>query len=109
MKAAYSFFNHPEVEPERVQSAHRAGVLEQLEVAGTYVLIEDTTELDWTGRAPIPGLGPIGNHREVVQGVRLHSVLAARWPEGVTSGEDGRRPAVELVYSHQLFSPVVCR
>ena len=72
-------------------------MLEQLETAGTYVLMEDTTELDWTGRAPIPGLGPIGNHREGVQGVRLHSVLAARWPEGATSGEDGRRPAVELI------------
>ena len=97
VKAAYSFFNHPEVGPETVQSAHRAGVLEQLEAAGTYVLMEDTTELDWTGRAPIPGLGPIGNHREGVQGVRLHSVLAARWPEGATSGEDGRRPVVELI------------
>jgi hypothetical protein len=49
VKAAYPFFGHPEVEPERVQSAHRAGVLEQLEAAGTYVLMEDTTELDWTG------------------------------------------------------------
>lgn len=97
VKAAYTFFDHPEVGPETVQSAHRAGVLEQLEAAGTDVLIEDTTELDWTGRAPIPGLGPIGHHREGVQGVRLHSVLAARWPEGATSGEDGRRPAVELI------------
>jgi hypothetical protein len=35
VKAAYTFFDHPEVEPETVQSAHRAGVLEQLEAAGT--------------------------------------------------------------------------
>lgn len=97
VKAAYTFFNHPEVEPDAVQSAHRAWVLEQLERPGTYLLIEDTTDLDWTGRAPIPGLGPIGNHREGTQGLRLHSVLAAQWPEGAAVGQDGRRPAVELV------------
>src|SRR5512138_3478849 len=79
VKAAYAFFSHPEVEPDAVQSAHRAWVLEQMETPGTYVLIEDTTELDWTGRAPIPGLGPIGNHGAGVQGLRLHSVLVARW------------------------------
>jgi hypothetical protein len=39
----------------------------------------------------------MGTHCEGVQGVRLHSVLAVRWPEGATSGEDGRRPAVELI------------
>lgn len=64
--------------PERVQSAHRAWVMEQLETAGTYLLLEDPSDLDWTGRAPIPGLGPIGHRNESTQGVRLHSVIAAR-------------------------------
>jgi hypothetical protein len=79
VKAAYTFFAHEEVTPERVQSAHRAWVMEQLERAGTYVLIEDTSELDWSARAPMPGLGPIGNSNEGTQGIRLHSVVAARW------------------------------
>ena len=76
VKAAYRFFDHPDVTPERVQSAHRAWVMEQLETAGTYLLLEDTSDLDWTGRASIPGLGPIGNCNESTQGIRLHSVIA---------------------------------
>lgn len=97
VKAAYHFFDHPEVTPESVQSAHRAWVMEQLERAGTYLLIEDTTELDWTDRAPIPGLGPIGNSNEGTQGVRLHSVVAARWDAEATVHKLGHRPSVELL------------
>ena len=49
VKAAYRFFDHPDVTPERVQSAHRAWVMEHLETAETYLLLEDTSDLDWTG------------------------------------------------------------
>src|SRR5262249_55989564 len=55
-KAAYTLFGHAEADPETIQATHRGLVLEQMEAPGTYLLIEDTTELDWTGRAPIVGL-----------------------------------------------------
>lgn len=97
VKATYTFFGHPEVDVESVQSAHRAWVMEQLEQAGTYLLIEDTTELDWTGRAAIPGLGPIGNRNEGTQGIRLHSVLAARWNEQAADHRLGHRPPLDVL------------
>jgi hypothetical protein len=97
VKAAYGFFDHPEVNAQSVQSAHRAGVMEQMERPGTYLLIEDTTELDWSGRRAIPGLGPMGNRNEGTQGVRLHSVVAARWPVEGQIVQAGHRPGVELV------------
>jgi hypothetical protein len=106
VKAAYRFFDHPEVTPESVQSAHCTWVMEQLETAGTYLLIEDTTELDWTGRGLIPGLGPIGNRNEGTQGVRLHSVVAGRWDVEAGSQRPGHRPSVELL---GLASQAYCR
>jgi Transposase DNA-binding/Transposase Tn5 dimerisation domain len=96
-KAAYTFFGHAEAEPDTIQATHRALVLEQMEAPGTYLLIEDTTELDWTGRAPIEGLGPIGNSNTKTQGVILHSVLGVKWPEGVTPTLSERRPSVAVL------------
>jgi hypothetical protein len=96
-KAAYTFFGHAEAEPETIQATHRALVLEQMETPGTYLLIEDTTELDWTGRARIEGLGPSGNSNTKTQGVILHSVLGVRWPETAISPLCKRRPSVAVL------------
>lgn len=97
VKAAYRVFEHPEVDPETVQSVHRAWVLEQVARAGTFLRIEDTTQLDWTGRAPRPGLGPLGDHRAGTPGVVLHSGLAVRGPDGPSVNPQGRRPRVEVM------------
>jgi hypothetical protein len=96
-KAAYTFFAHPEADPDTLQSAHRSLVAEQMERPGTYLLLEDTTELDWTGRERIPGLGPIGNSTVSTQGVILHTVLGVQWPEDGDATRRGRRPAVTVL------------
>jgi Transposase DNA-binding/Transposase Tn5 dimerisation domain len=96
-KAAYTFFAHPEVEPETLQLTHRSLVAERMERPGTYLLIEDTTELDWTGRERIPGLGPIGNSTVSTQGVLLHTVLGVQWPEDKRTTPHGHRPAVTVL------------
>jgi hypothetical protein len=96
-KAAYNLFKPPEVTPDTVQAGHRAVVLDALQEPGSYLLLEDTTELDWSDRQPIPGLGPIGNSNTATQGVLLHSVLAVRWPDAAVADPTGRRPAVEVL------------
>ena len=53
IKAAYNFFNHPEATPDNLQLAHREVVLEQLHRAGRYLLLEDTSEMSWSGKNPI--------------------------------------------------------
>lgn len=79
IKAAYKFFRHPEATPENLQMTHREFVLEQLHQVGRYLLLEDTSELTWSGKQPIPGLGPVGNGAVGLQGFHLHSMLAVRW------------------------------
>lgn len=78
IKAAYNFFRRSEATPENLQLAHRELVMEQLQFPGRYLLLEDTSELSWSGNEPIPGLGPVGNGAAGLQGFHLHSVLAVR-------------------------------
>jgi hypothetical protein len=98
VKAAYSFFRHPETTPENLQLAHREVVMEQLHQAGRYLLLEDTSEMTWPGNEPVPGLGPIGRGTAGLQGFHLHSVLALRWQwEVEASNQWPGRPAVEVL------------
>jgi hypothetical protein len=77
-KAAYNLFKHPGATPENLQSGHRRLVRNRLSEAGTYLLIEDTTELIWRYRDSVEGLGMVGCKKG--QGFHLHSVLAVQWP-----------------------------
>jgi len=63
---------------------------------GTYLLIEDSSEFSYSGRQPVGGLGFIGNAREGLQGLVLHSVLAVRW-WGKTDTGKRKRPEVEVL------------
>ena len=70
VKATYNLFKHAEATPENIQSGHRALVLEAMRQPGVYLLLEDTTELSWSGKQAIAGLGPIGTstsfHKSVI-------------------------------------------
>ena len=49
---------------------------------GTYLFIEDTTELSWPERAERrPGLGPVGPGKAYGQGVLLHALVAVANPD----------------------------
>ena len=48
---------------------------------GVYLVLDDTTELSWSGKHAMAGLGPIGNSAAGLQGFFLHTVLSVRWPE----------------------------
>jgi hypothetical protein len=96
-KAAYHLLRQPSVTPDVLQAPHRQIVQVSLQQPGTYLLVEDTTQLRWFWSArPRPGLGPVAATKQAEQGVLLHSVVAARWP-GAPAELDGRRPAVALL------------
>jgi len=98
IKAAYNFFSHPDATPDNLQLAHREVVLEQMHRAGRYLLLEDTSEMSWSGKKPIAGLGPVGPGASGLQGFHLHSVLAVRWAcEAKVTDHWPRRPAVEVL------------
>lgn len=92
LKAAYRFFSQPGVGPEQVQSAHWQRTQDYCRQPGEYLLIEDTTELDYSRHPGCEGLGAIGDGRG--RGLLLHSTLAIRveaWdlaqrPEGIVLG-----------------------
>ena len=96
IKAAYHLFNLEEATPDRLQAGHRTLVKQRLCEAGTYLLLEDTSELAWQNCAPREGLGPLGANCDRYQGVHLHSVLAVRWT-GVPAPEACQRPEVEII------------
>lgn len=95
VKAAYNLFNNAEVNPDNLQGSHRALTLAAIHQPGVYLLLEDTSELSWSGNKHIDGLGPVGDGRKGLQGFHLHSVLAVRWRSQSIS--DNNRPLVEIL------------
>ena len=95
VKATYNLFKHEEATPENIQAGHRALVRDAMRQPGVYLLLEDTTELSWSGKQAIAGLGPIGNSAAGLQGFFLHTVLSVRWPD--TLQDNHKRQPVEVI------------
>lgn len=103
VKATYNLFKHPEATPNNLQAGHRSLVRKALRTGGPFLLLEDTSEVSWAGRRPIPGLGPVGHGHEQAQGFLLHSVLAVLWGTPINA-EVYRHPALEIVgLADQLY------
>jgi hypothetical protein len=96
LKAAYNFLRHPEVTPDHLQAGHRERTLLKMEQPGTYLLLEDTSEILCANNGEIEGLGPVGASKEKKMGFHLHSVLCVRWP-GKVEVNGASRPAVEVI------------
>ena len=96
IKAAYNLFERRQVTPDRLQTPHRADLRERMNTPGeNYLLLQDTSEMSWSGNQPIPGLGPSGPGRKGLQGFMLHSCLAVRWP--TLQEPTAQRPPVEIM------------
>lgn len=96
LKATYEFLRHPEATPDQLQAGHRDKTLVEMEQPGTYVLLEDTSEILCTKEGEIEGLGPVGASKNKKIGFHLHSVLCVRWPEQVEAKAPSR-PSVEVI------------
>lgn len=79
LKAAYRFFDHPQTSFEKVARAHWEAVRDV--PAGTYLLISDSTELNFGRGREIEQVGPIGGHHSG-RGFLLHSMLMADAEQG---------------------------
>jgi len=101
LKAAYRFFGQSGVTFQRVLAPHLERTRQSCRLPGEYLLIEDTTLLDYSRHPATEGLGVIGDGGG--RGFELHSALAVRiesWtleqrPEGVVMGlfdQQCRRP-----------------
>lgn len=92
LKAAYRFFNQPKITFQQIQQPHWQRTRTACQEPGEYLLIEDTTDLDYTDHPATEEMGPIGDGRG--RGLRLHTTLAVRvegWdeqerPQGIIVG-----------------------
>lgn len=99
LKAAYRLLDRPEASFGRITAPHLARTREACRQPGEYLLLEDTTLLDYSGGPAAHELGCIGDGRG--RGFELHSTLAVRiegWtleqrPEGQLVGLLGQQCA----------------
>lgn len=97
LKAAYRFLSQPGNRYEHLLTPHWTRTRRACQEPGEVLLIEDTTELDYTGHGATEDLGFIGDGRG--RGLLLHSTLAVRveaWtldqrPEGAVLGLLGQQ------------------
>lgn len=97
LSAAYRFFRQPTNTFEDIQRPHWQKTRVACQQPGQYLLIEDTSELDYTDHPATEDMGPIGDGRG--RGLLLHSTLALRierWdledrPQGIVLGLLGQR------------------
>ena len=82
-RAAYRLFDHAEVTAERVLAPHRVCTEARLREHPRVLCIQDTTELDYTTKKGIAGLGPL--NYESRWGLYLHPTLAVT-PDRVPLG-----------------------
>ena len=73
-KAAYRFFSSKHVLPSAIQAAHRDRVLERIRPLAAILVLQDTTELDYTSHPKTTDLGYLDHAKR--QGLKVHSGLA---------------------------------
>src|ERR1700747_328806 len=92
LKAAYRFFDHPGVDFGKVLQPHLERTRKACREPGEYLMIEDSSDLDFSRHRRTQDLGVIGDGNG--KGFELHSALAVRiegWtleqrPEGQVVG-----------------------
>jgi len=74
-KGAYRFLDSKRVTPEAIRTAHQQRTLARVGEQTTVLVIQDTTELDFTTHPATTGLGYLDHPKH--QGLKVHSALAA--------------------------------
>ena len=89
-KAAYRLLEEPDVTYDRVIGPHHKRVRAACGQAGEYLLVEDTTSLDFTSHSAAQDLGRIGD--DGGRGLFVHSTLALR----IEGWNDQQEPEVTV-------------
>lgn len=83
-QAAYRFFDRDNVTEQTVLAPHREASIQRLSQERVVLLVQDTSEFDWTGkRDKIRGLGPLNDDSR--RGMLAHPTLAVT-PERLCLG-----------------------
>ncbi|MFM8453643.1 MAG: IS4 family transposase [Gammaproteobacteria bacterium] len=82
-KAAYRFFDNPNVKAEKVLAPHKAASIERIKQHKTVLLVQDTTTLNFSGQTQRTDIGPLNHEKH--RGILLHPLLAVT-PERLCLG-----------------------
>lgn len=82
-KAAYRFFDNSKVTKEKLLESHKTSVLQRMSGEDTILLLQDTTELDYSGQKCNQGTGFLNNEARL--GIYLHPTIAVT-PERLCLG-----------------------
>jgi len=82
-KAAYRFFDNPNVTAEIILKGHKTSSIERIKQEKTVLLIQDSSEIDYTGHNTKSGLGLL--NRSSRKGFLMHPLLAVT-PEKLCLG-----------------------
>lgn len=74
-KATYRFLDSDHVTPAAIRTAHRDASVRRIQVHSQILVLQDTTELDYTDHPATTGLGHLDHPKR--QGLKVHSGLAA--------------------------------
>jgi hypothetical protein len=77
--AAYRFFSNEKVDFSKVLEPHRIATMERMSQSQVVLLVQDTSELDYSGQSETTGLGPLNYSARL--GGYLHPTIAFT-PEG---------------------------
>ena len=83
VKAAYRLLSNEKVDGQKILEPHYSCTEERMRKEAVVLCIQDTTELDYTGKNDIEGLGPL--NYEARKGLYLHPTLAVT-PDRVCLG-----------------------
>jgi len=83
-KAAYRFFQNPNVEMRTLLRPHIESTVERLRAHPVILAVQDSTTLNYTAHPP-EGVGPIGTPKAKAVGLLLHDTMAFT-PEGTPLG-----------------------
>ena len=99
-QAAYRFLRNERVSMQHILAPHREAMVDRCQLlAGTVLLVQDTTTLNYTGLGECTsGLGPLKKRSESARGLHVHASVAyteGRRPLGVSDLEVWARPLEE--------------
>ena len=84
MKAAYRFFQNPNVDMQRVLRPHIESTIERIRTHPVILAVQDTTTLNYTAHPP-NGVGPINTRKDKAVGLLMHDTMAFT-PDGTPLG-----------------------
>lgn len=75
-KAAYRFFDHPQVSMDAVLQSHYQATVARMAKESVVLLPQDTTSLNYSTHPATENLGPIATRQEGVIGLLVHDTMA---------------------------------